>query len=84
LDVDGVSVVAYVPGYGIDPVRPLESLTGFIAQAALPRGSPTSALLGLERAPSVVPEGWTPQTLDEARATFEARVGRPPSPDEVF
>lgn len=73
----------YVPGYGTDPVRPID-LSGFIAQAPHPKGAPTSILIRLERPPSPTPEGWTPQTLDEARATFEARVGRPPSSDEVF
>jgi hypothetical protein len=73
---------AYVPGVG-DPLAEYQG-GSYTIHAADPKGAPTTALLGTSLEFPATPVAWTPKTLAEAQAHFEAVMGRAPRALEVF
>lgn len=73
----------YVPGQD-DPVVEFVCACNFTIHAAGPKGAPTTALFGASNELFPLPPAWAAKSVEEARAHFEAVVGRAPTAQEVF
>lgn len=80
---EGITNTQYIPGVGL-PGSVQESPIAGVCHAHSPKAAPTSCLIGLTTAPTLVPDGWAAKTLQEAKNHFELVCSRVPSSNEVF